>query len=954
MRDIVVASSVLIAVVLLIRYLAKGRLNPLLQYALWLPVVLRLVIPVPLWSSSFSVMNLFPDQTVEGIADRMDSGDENATEGNAAGIFHGAGILAGMSVLEKTGNFMEMAVLDNAEKSMGTGALRSVENPSGIGVLSDAGNPAGASILDNNGNLTGTDALDSTGNFERNGASDYNGNFAVAGALIRLIWAAGVLLTGGYMLFYQIRWKRYLSANRRPLTGREKYRDKLFVYTVKNLPSPCLSGRCIYLTKEMAGDAKQLEHILAHEYCHYKHLDSLWVIVRCTLTAFYWFHPLVWVAARVSKQDSELACDAAAIRLLGETERLAYGKTLLGLIIGDGCDRSRIGIASTMSGGEKGIRERILRIAGTPRYVAATAGIVLLVVVAAVAVTFSGKKEALKILQEQQDTLQEQKLQQPDTLQGQELQQQQEMLQEQEQEVQRLKQELEAEVEAAKKAETEAEATRRAVQEAEKTAIEEVERERAVLEKLASYDADIEETGSRAGVFAVRDALNPGDYVQAYYEKREAALEEGMYLLEVHKGPDSSDIKVYGMYSKEYGCEGIKILIGDDVNDFDEKWLVSGLHGMEADIRLYESAKDGMPRTFACRAVIANTSDTEIWNLYLCDRYDTGTIELCAVRPEEVIGELTKRMRFEINVEECAVDVYDRGKLVGQVPVNASPEAMKSVQEVVIDGSGVSWELGDSEKEIRMMTAIGLKVNATEAGETELSGTESKGMETVWYHRLPLLSFPVTCGNFGERKIQFGQASVDTEFVNGMHQFGAESLDQFLELTEESVLTEGNGTEAEFVNVMRQDGTDILSSAFQEDSAHYDVEIAYCNPCPSYTRISDTFGTRTNPITGEKKLHTGIDLAAEEGADIVAAAEGTVYQTGFDAVYGNYVVLYHVLSGEFTYYTSCQDVLVKEGSSVAAGQKIATVGSTGTSTGPHLHFALSRNGEYVEPVFEQE
>ncbi|MDE5931863.1 MAG: M23 family metallopeptidase, partial [Lachnospiraceae bacterium] len=146
--------------------------------------------------------------------------------------------------------------------------------------------------------------------------------------------------------------------------------------------------------------------------------------------------------------------------------------------------------------------------------------------------------------------------------------------------------------------------------------------------------------------------------------------------------------------------------------------------------------------------------------------------------------------------------------------------------------------------------------------------------------------------------------------------------------------------------------TDLLAGVPADGGAHYDMEIQYRNPCPSYTRISDSFGVRTNPVTGEQRAHNGIDFAAEKGADVLAAADGTVYQTGFDADNGNYVILYHVLSGEDTYYTHCQEILVTEGESVTAGQKIAAVGSTGQSTGSHLHFALSRDGEYIEPVLE--
>ena len=80
MRDFMITSSILIAVVLLIRCFSKGRLNPVLQYALWLPVMIRLMIPIPLWSSSFSVLNLMPGQAA-GIQISEDSGKTAEAEG---------------------------------------------------------------------------------------------------------------------------------------------------------------------------------------------------------------------------------------------------------------------------------------------------------------------------------------------------------------------------------------------------------------------------------------------------------------------------------------------------------------------------------------------------------------------------------------------------------------------------------------------------------------------------------------------------------------------------------------------------------------------------------------------------------------------------------------------------------------------------------------------------------
>lgn len=97
------------------------------------------------------------------------------------------------------------------------------------------------------------------------------------------------------------------------------------------------------------------------------------------------------------------------------------------------------------------------------------------------------------------------------------------------------------------------------------------------------------------------------------------------------------------------------------------------------------------------------------------------------------------------------------------------------------------------------------------------------------------------------------------------------------------------------------------------------------------------------------KLHSGIDIPAEQGAVILAAADGTVTETGFDPVKGNYLVLDHG-EGLTTLYAHCRNVDVKEGDTVKAGEMVAAVGSTGMSTGPHLHFEVRQDGEAQNPV----
>ena len=97
------------------------------------------------------------------------------------------------------------------------------------------------------------------------------------------------------------------------------------------------------------------------------------------------------------------------------------------------------------------------------------------------------------------------------------------------------------------------------------------------------------------------------------------------------------------------------------------------------------------------------------------------------------------------------------------------------------------------------------------------------------------------------------------------------------------------------------------------------------------------------------KTHNGIDIPAQQGAVILAAADGTVAETGFDAARGNYLVLEHG-DGLTTVYAHCRNVDVNEGDSVKAGEMVAAVGSTGMSTGPHLHFEVRQDGAAQNPV----
>ena len=120
-------------------------------------------------------------------------------------------------------------------------------------------------------------------------------------------------------------------------------------------------------------------------------------------------------------------------------------------------------------------------------------------------------------------------------------------------------------------------------------------------------------------------------------------------------------------------------------------------------------------------------------------------------------------------------------------------------------------------------------------------------------------------------------------------------------------------------------------------------------PFPGYSRVSSEYGSRIHPVTGKKKFHSGLDLAGPSGSPIVAAESGTVISAGWNSGgYGNMVIIDHG-GGLSTLYGHNSSLSVSVGQSVKRGQTIALCGSTGLSTGPHLHFEVRKNGGTVNP-----
>lgn len=125
-------------------------------------------------------------------------------------------------------------------------------------------------------------------------------------------------------------------------------------------------------------------------------------------------------------------------------------------------------------------------------------------------------------------------------------------------------------------------------------------------------------------------------------------------------------------------------------------------------------------------------------------------------------------------------------------------------------------------------------------------------------------------------------------------------------------------------------------------------------PVPGWTRVSSKFGPRTHPVYGYASNHTGIDIPASYGTPIKASGSGRVIFAGWGTAYGNYILIDHGVDPQkrhvVTQYAHCSELLVSEGDIVVRGDTIAKIGSTGWSTGNHLHFGVQIGGTWIDPL----
>ena len=168
---------------------------------------------------------------------------------------------------------------------------------------------------------------------------------------------------------------------------------------------------------------------------------------------------------------------------------------------------------------------------------------------------------------------------------------------------------------------------------------------------------------------------------------------------------------------------------------------------------------------------------------------------------------------------------------------------------------------------------------------------------------------------------------------------------------EEEQQEAAKGTEEEPHEAQGEDGSD--SGPGQGDGgSNIKADLgdsSFIWPCPSSSRITSDFGSRSSPTEGASTEHKGIDIGAGTGSSILAAADGVVLIATYSYSAGNYVTISHG-GGVSTVYMHCSRLDVAAGETVKKGQVIGAVGSTGYSTEPHLHFAIRSKGVYVDPL----
>ena len=186
--------------------------------------------------------------------------------------------------------------------------------------------------------------------------------------------------------------------------------------------------------------------------------------------------------------------------------------------------------------------------------------------------------------------------------------------------------------------------------------------------------------------------------------------------------------------------------------------------------------------------------------------------------------------------------------------------------------------------------------------------------------------------------------------ADGVWTAARRAAQQVIETPQQTETTASVDARAPVETITSAGGEDIRVLDALRDSSFDAVTVSVEAVMPVQGKVTSGFGYRIHPITGNRSFHTGIDLASPEGTPIAAAYAGTVKDTGYTSGRGNYILLSHGENLQ-TLYCHLSQIDVQTGDAVGAGDTIGLVGTTGMSTGPHLHFEVRVDGIRCDPAY---
>lgn len=356
MLEWILSSCVLILAVLGLRLVFRDRIGHRLRYGLWALVLLRLLIPGSILHSAMSVSNLVSQLAAPPVFTAPVLEQEEALD----------------RVLE------EQQVSKEAYDQLPDFAQSRYEQQAQV--------------------LVETSRQEAQAQIQAKET-----RYLITKQLLLALWLVGCGIAALGLLAANLRFGLRLKRSRKQL---ERPGCPLPVYVSGTVEAPCLFGifrPAIYLPEDLSPET--LPYILAHEQTHFRHRDHIWAALRSVCLALHWYNPLVWLSVKLSRSDSELACDEGTLERLGEASRETYGKVLIEMSRGKSSVRDLLLTATTMSGDKQTLYARIKAIARKPKVLASA--IVLAVLIAAIAVgcTFTGAETPEEPTEPQETTL---------------------------------------------------------------------------------------------------------------------------------------------------------------------------------------------------------------------------------------------------------------------------------------------------------------------------------------------------------------------------------------------------------------------------------------------------------------------------------------------------------------------------------------------------------------------